>query len=452
MAANSALFFDASNKATSRISDSGTLQVGGGIDRNTSGTLSIGGTNSTTISVGANAAATTLNLGTGSGITTITIGNTTCTTTFPGIVAFTSVTATPDVNFLGNVTIGNDTADSLAINALITTNLLLKKDPAGPSYTIGRKNTVEDSTTAEGYAIFLRAGGTSATGFNGGRITIDPGPTLDASNGAIDIGTVIAPSHIQIGFVASSGMLYLSPSATSTLSSATSQALNITGDNTSTWQTTGATSDLTVQAGQALTINGVTGIVQQFNGNTKLQITSTGATLTGQLTINGSATTATVTGTALGVVTGGPASNADLYHTHTAGSAATLLSSSIDTTAATVANNVVYVSAANAVTKAVATSLAAATAVGVSQDATASGSIKTAGKMLVKSKDSPTFGFPAYITETPGSAGQVTFTAPSNPTNVIAQVGICIDENGWASAGDPIYIIWQVLSPILIPS
>ncbi len=145
-----------------------------------------------------------------------------------------------------------------------------------------------DTNGGNGGNIALTGGNGGAIGnSNGGSINLEGG----VKNGTGTYGSVTIGAN---GFTAAASIAPLG-------------AVTITAGASSSWGTSSG----------ALTIYGTTGINLQYSsGATKIAITSTGFTLTGQMTINGSATTATVTGANLTELTDGSTTT---LHTHSSG-------------------------------------------------------------------------------------------------------------------------------------
>ena len=175
---------------TQRVGSTASLEVGAGINSTAAtglgltietGTVTenivIGATTTTgSITIGGTAmlAGAVINIGVGmSGVGAINIGtglddatiirigtdNITAPNSyveFPGVVNFTSVSAAPDVSFLGNVTIGDAITDNLAINSQITTNLTF--DAAGPH------SVLQKTVAGAGQNLTFAGGGSSGAG------------------------------------------------------------------------------------------------------------------------------------------------------------------------------------------------------------------------------------------------------------------------------------------------
>ena len=150
---------------STRIGDAQVLQVGAGVDTNIAGTLTVGSAVATTVTVGG-AATTQVNVGSVAG-TNVQIGNTTGTVTFPGVVSFTSTIAAPDVEFQGNVTIGDAAADNLTVTASIVGDLNFKKEAA---HTLRVATSTTDGVV--GGNLFVRSAtgavGTASSAGSGG--------------------------------------------------------------------------------------------------------------------------------------------------------------------------------------------------------------------------------------------------------------------------------------------
>jgi hypothetical protein len=184
---------------TQRIGSTSSLEVGNGINSTsgnnlaitggaaadsisigsttTSGSISIGGTVTTgTINIGdASVAGLNINIGTNMGAPgTITIGTAgQGTVQFPGVVNFTSATASPDVSFTGNVQIGSNPydGDQLSIYSHVTTSITF--DGAGAHSVLQFASATGQNLTfaggqgtagAGGQAIFVGGAGTTTGG------------------------------------------------------------------------------------------------------------------------------------------------------------------------------------------------------------------------------------------------------------------------------------------------
>lgn len=111
---------------TKQIQDANFLAVGGGLDRPTSGTLTIGEQNSATITIGSHANTTAINIGTQNSVKTITIGSgitggvDATTLILDGNVQVTGTeTVDGGTTFNDNVTFGNATTDWVAFVARV---------------------------------------------------------------------------------------------------------------------------------------------------------------------------------------------------------------------------------------------------------------------------------------------------------------------------------------------
>lgn len=419
-----ALFSSTTNSFTN------ALYAEGGVDRAGATVLALGTTNASGVSIGKAGANSTVN---GSLIVTqnLTVSGTTST------INSTVVDIADRVVHFNNSTGAND-----PVPAAITGIAIHRGAVAG----VDRDHAAliwDESNSRWNFAINV-GGGDSTLGADQalkmGATTITAG--LTQSGGAVSLTGNAASS-----FTTSSGALTLTGAAASTWSTAAG-ALTLSSAAAATWST----------AAGVLTLNGTGGLNLQGGGTTALAVNSSGTALTVQagatlattgtgnvnlpqnasarFQIEGVATTATVTSANLTTLTNG--SNADALHVHAAAVATSVDVTGLTTTG--LANgDFGYISAANTLTKtnsdAIASSRVFGANIGTAGSARVAGVISAAKFTTIGG--SPGHGSPVFLapgTEEASASGKLTATAPATAGQQIAEVGLCLDNSGYAGA------------------
>jgi len=278
----------------------GQTNANGGLQRSTSGTLSIGtDANTTALSIGS------------VGVTATVLGNLQVngTETVVGASTFQD-----SATFEGNVTLGNAATDTVAF--------ISRVGPSGNQdihfvKELAHVIDVDASTTAAtaGGALTIRSG--NGNGAAGGAMTVDTGS--GSAGGALSIGATNASSvgigrsgittTVTGGLSQTTGAVNLTANAASVLSTSAgalnldgAAGINLKGGATTAVAINSAGTAITVQAGAVLATTGSGNINLPNNGSARFQI-------------EGSAVGSTVTAANLNTVTNG--SNADALHTHT---------------------------------------------------------------------------------------------------------------------------------------
>lgn len=418
-----------------QIQDANSLGVGGGIERNTAGTLVIGG----------NATSTGISLGS-VGVTTSILGD---LSVAGAVNTIGGTTFSTDATFEGNVTFGDAAADTVAFTAGV-----------GPSGNqdlhfvkeLAHVIDVTTSTTAAtaGGALTIRSG--AGNGAAGGAFTLDTGTgsaggalTIGGTNAAsVGIGRSGITTTVTGGLTQLTGAVSLSGNAASSLTTSAG-ALTLTSAAAATWSTAAGVLTVTGTGGlnlgaAAATLNiNAAGTAAVIQAGATLSTTGTGNislpnNASARFNIEGVAVSANVTAANLGTLTAGPASNADALHTHALGGVASTVAES-GTAGATLAvgqllayddatGPKLVLADANGGTELVNAigfcSLAAAS----SGDPT---TVVTKGKASVPDAywdslpGTGAVGQVVYMSET---AGKVTLTAPSGSGSTVQKVGI----------------------------
>lgn len=391
----------------------GQTNANGGVQRSTSGTLSVGtDANTTALSIGS------------IGVTATVLGNLQVngTETVVGTSTFQD-----SATFEGNVTFGNAATD--------TVKFVSRVGPSGDQdihfvKELAHVIDVDASTTAAtaGGALTLRSG--NGNGAAGGAFAVDTGS--GSAGGALSIGATNAAS-IAIG---RSG---ITTTVTGGLSQATG-AVNLTAN---------AASVLSTSAG-ALNLDGAAGVNLKGGATTAVAINSTGTAITVQagavlattgtgninlpnnasarFQVEGSAVGSTVTAANLNTVTNG--SNADALHVHAVGAPAVTTATAGETISA---NNVVSIENSGGNPRLFKADANGASprfnAVGIASAAItsgASGTYQAAGEISVA--DAVWDALPAvgdvgslvFVSET---AGNLTLTAPTTSGSYVQPIG-----------------------------
>lgn len=465
------------------------IYTDGGIDRSTAATLTVGGTNATTINFGRSGQTVAFQ----GNVTIAGTEQVTGTTTFLGAESIQN-----DLTFDGAGAVADDLPFKAGAARAILVNTPAAAGTAGDTLTTrsahgaagsgatpggaGGASTLKSGdggagtvTAAAGASssLTLTTGNAGANGGGGGAgtgaITIDPGaPTGAGVAGALNIGQTNAAS-IAVGrsgitttitgrLDQLTGALNLTANAASQVTTSAG-ALTITSAAAATWSTSAG----------ALTVNGTGGINIQGGGFTTAIVNSTGTQITVQaggtlnttstgninlpnngsarFQVEGVAVSANVTAANLGTLTASSTSDASALHTHNNLVGGRLIRSGLTLWATPAAGEVGYLSANNTAAKTDSTAIGTARFFGV-YDGTA-GQLVTNGVVsmgYILGLTSLTAGAPAYLSTT---VGKITKTAPSS--GVVAEVGILVDGTGYDNVlGSAHPVAIQVKAPVIL--
>jgi len=331
---------------------------------------------------------------------------------------------------------------------------------AGRTQRIGTGNTlaVADGIVALGNTnLTLAAGGSATDVVIASGDNLVPGADNTGSFGtsalrwtSVNATTVVARADNTDTSKTTLGATSLAGSAALTVSSAGAGALTLTSAVAATWSTTAG----------VLTLNGTGGIALQGNATPALAINAAGDAITVQagavlgttgtgninLPSNGSArfqiesvavTNANITAANFDKLFDG--SDVGALHTHSGLATSTVVITGLTTTGLA-DGDFGYISAADTVSKTDATAVASSLAIGM--NAGTAGSMVTGG-LLAAAKfttdgGSPSNGAEVFLAlgsaDTGAGAGKLTATAPDAITQVVAEVGICLNNANYAAS------------------
>jgi len=458
-----------------------TLIVGTGIDVGSSGALTIGSSTATSIALAQNTSI--------SGSKTFSTG--TGTVTINGSI---TTANNPNFDFSGSSGIFKTSTGTLTIEGSLTTANNPNFDFSGSSGTFKTSTgtlTIEGSLTTANNPNFDFSGSTGTFKTSTGTITVGGITTFTASGtaltvnnnatitGSATLGSALTTTvdtatatTLSIGTSTTSGISIGKSGITTTITGGLTQltgAISLAGNAASSLTTSAGALTLTSAAAAtwstsagALTVNGFAGINLQNNGTTNLAVGSgsltvqtgitLGATGTGNINlpntglagtifqINGSSVDYRFTATNASTLVNG--SNADALHFHSA--TGNITATGLTTTG--VGDGYFgYMSGNSVVSLALADTLVHASVMGANQNV--SGTMDILGAVSVFFETGLTLAAGNRVYLSAATSGMATNVAPSTVGQVVAKVGLIIDQSTYNST-QRAKIILQISNPV----